>query len=153
MTKVARRAEEWMLQEKSLARRKIVRKTLGYRYIPNWCRGILWLKDEWQEIDPVQTHKRIIDDISVLRQEMGAKGGKVASAKNMKGTLQGNLFARTPSQINNALFADTQLLLWIIDAITEAAATAAARGHDGRADEAWKAHYVRGGLVKIQIRF
>eukprot|EP00944_MAST-04C_sp_MAST-4C-sp1_P009702 g9702.t1 len=153
MTKVARRAEEWMMQEKSLARRKIVRKTLGYRYIPNWCRGILWLKDEWQEIDPVQTHKRIIDDISVFRQEMGTKGGKVASAKNMKGTLQGNLFARTPSQINNALFADIQLLLWIVDAITEAAATAAARGHDGRADEAWKAHYVRGALSRYKLDF
>ena len=153
MTKVARRAEEWMLQEKSLARRKIVRKALGYKYIPSWCRGILWLKDEWQEIDPVQTHKRIIDDISVFRKELGAKSSNVPSAKNIKGTLQGNLFARTPSQINSALFADIQLLLYLIDAITEAAATAAARGHDGRADEAWKASLCKGWTVKIKIRF
>ena len=153
MTRVAKRAEEWMLQEKSLARRKIVRKALGYKYIPNWCRGILWLKDEWQEIDPVQTHKRIIDDISVLQQEMGVKGSTSSSVKNMKGTLQGNLFARTPSQISNALFADIQVLLWIIDAITEAAATAAARGHDGRADEAWKVHYVRGTLSGSKLDF
>eukprot|EP00943_MAST-04B_sp_MAST-4B-sp1_P005076 g5076.t1 len=158
MTKVAKRAASWMVQEKSSDRRRMARKVMCYKYLPSWCRGILWFNDEWQELDPVQTHKRVLDDLSVIDDLLEQRKNNILLNNNesnnngVLGTLDGNIFTRTPSQITNALFADTQLLTWIVDALTEAAAMAANRGHDGRADEAWKMHYARHTLSRSNLK-
>ena len=158
MTKVGKRASNWMVQEKSLDRKNMLRRVMCYKYLPNWCRSLLWFNDEWQEIDPVQTHKRVIDDLSVIDEWLEETSILKKSTKNngARGILNGNIFTRTPSQIANALFADTQLITWIIEALTEATAMAAARGHDGRADEAWKMHFIRHTLsqsnLKVNVR-
>ena len=109
MTKVARRAEEWMMQEKSLARRKIVRKTLDTGTFQIGAVAFCGSKIKKRPGSNAQTNYRYI-------RYFGRKWEQkvVRQAKNMKGTLQGNLFAE-PLRLT-MLFADIQLHC-IVDAL------------------------------------
>ena len=60
----------------------MLRRVMCYKYLPNWCRSLLWFNDEWQEIDPVQTHKRVIDDLSVIDEWLEETSILKKSTKN-----------------------------------------------------------------------
>ena len=120
---VVRRGYNWLAQDVS---RRISLKTSYRQYLPCWCRELLWFRYEWQELDPVRTHQRIVK----------VSEGQTEEAK--QGSLRGGSFVRNPSQITKALFADVQILVWVADALTESAAIASThQGCDGRADAPW----------------
>jgi hypothetical protein len=121
---IKKRGVDWIVKDES---RKVRLQSSCMGCLPTKCRDILWFRHEWEGLDPVRTHQRFLQS-----------GSQKKSSMPQPGHLDGNIFVRSPVQITKALFADAQLCIWVIEAITETLAVGSCRGFDGRAEEPWK---------------